>query len=63
VNETFVLPSEAAEKNGGPVTLGFRKGVLNGLVKLLGRALRDPGFLLEAPSLLVQALADQFLSR
>jgi hypothetical protein len=63
MDKLFMLPSKAAEKDGGPVTLGFCKGVLNGSVKLLGHALFDASFLLESPALLFEALADQRLSR
>ena len=63
VDQLFVLPGEAAEKNGGVVALGFGKGALDGLVELLDGALLDPGFLFEAPSLVFQPLADQLLFR
>ena len=63
VNKLFVLPGETTEKYRGPVTLGFRKGVLDGPVKLLGLALLKTCFLFQSPALILQALADQFVFR
>jgi hypothetical protein len=59
MNELLVLPGEAAEKNGRLVTLGFGKGAFDGFVEMLDGAPLQARFSLEAPSFLVDALADQ----
>ena len=45
MNQTFVLPGESAEKNGGVVALELGEGPLYGLVEVLNFALLDAGFL------------------
>jgi hypothetical protein len=57
-----MFPGETTEKNGGPVTLGFRERVLNGPVKMLGRAPLEACFFFQSPALILQALPDQLLS-
>jgi hypothetical protein len=62
MNKLFVLPGETSKEDGGSVTLGLGKRVLNGPVKVLGRALLQACLLLQSPTLLLQALTDYLLS-
>src|SRR5260370_42211554 len=58
MHHAFVLPCEAAKKDGRVIALPFREGPLDGFVEMVNFALLDSRFLLQAPALFLQALAN-----